>query len=148
MYSASACGLRHLRSRASALATSVPTTTSSARLLCPASPTWGFPMDSGPHESRCGSGTPDALSPGRSAAICRPVSLTPTVAAELVVVSAQGHLEAKKTRNNSMHKSRWCFFRMSGISQILGTSAHTAENDWKFARAWLGREWNGNAPTN
>lgn len=27
------------------------------------------------------------------------------------------------------------------IAEVMGVSADTAENDWKFARAWLRREW-------
>jgi RNA polymerase sigma-70 factor, ECF subfamily len=33
------------------------------------------------------------------------------------------------------------------IGEVLGISTDTAENDWKFARAWLRREWKGKDPT-
>jgi RNA polymerase sigma factor (TIGR02999 family) len=29
------------------------------------------------------------------------------------------------------------------IAEVLGISVDSAENDWKFARAWLRREWDG-----
>jgi hypothetical protein len=31
----------------------------------------------------------------------------------------------------------------SEIAQVLGISVDSAEKDWKFARAWLRREWSG-----
>jgi len=31
---------------------------------------------------------------------------------------------------------------------VLAISVDSAENDWKFARAWLRREWKGSDRTN
>jgi RNA polymerase sigma factor (TIGR02999 family) len=58
-------------------------------------------------------------------------------------------LAAQHPRQAEVAKMRlFLELAFSEIAQILGISVDSAENDWKFARAWLRREWKGSDGTN
>lgn len=56
-------------------------------------------------------------------------------------------LAAKHPRQAEVAKLR-LFLQLTFVEmgELLGVSADSAENDWKFARAWLRREWSGSNP--
>ena len=57
------------------------------------------------------------------------------------------HLAAHHPRQADVAKMRlFLELAFAEIAEIIGISADTAENDWKFARAWLRREWQGDDP--
>ncbi len=54
-------------------------------------------------------------------------------------------LAANHPRQAEVAKMRlFLEFTFSETALVLGNSVDSAENDWKFARAWLKREWSGN----
>lgn len=56
-------------------------------------------------------------------------------------------LAAQHPRQAEVAKTRlFLELGFAEIAEVLGVSADTAENDWKFARAWLRRAWNGDNP--
>jgi RNA polymerase sigma factor (TIGR02999 family) len=59
------------------------------------------------------------------------------------------HLAAHHPRQADVAKMRlFLELAFAEIAEVLGISADTAENDWKFARAWLRRKWKGDVQTN
>ncbi len=57
------------------------------------------------------------------------------------------HFAANHPRQAEVAKMRLFLELAFGeIGEVLGMSTDTAENDWKFARAWLRREWKRNDP--
>lgn len=58
------------------------------------------------------------------------------------------HLAAHHPRQADVAKMRlFLELAFAEIAEVIGISVDTAENDWKFARAWLRREWNGKDQT-
>ncbi len=66
----------------------------------------------------------------------------------LAVHELLDHLAAKHPRQSEVAKMRlFLQFTFEETALVLGISADSAENDWKFARAWLRREWGENSPS-
>jgi len=58
-------------------------------------------------------------------------------------------LAAQHPRQGEVAKMRlFLELAFAEIAQVLEISVDSAENDWKFARAWLRREWKGSDRTN
>ncbi len=66
----------------------------------------------------------------------------------LAVHELLDNLAAKHPRQAEVAKMRlFLQFTFDETALVLGISVDSAENDWKFARAWLKREWSENNQT-